>query len=213
MDTGNALNEMPCGEIGKGIIWAQHSGVYWQEYCHKQCEAAGFFNVSTNWPGVYFNDTTKMLLVVYVDDMKCSGPKDKMKETWQALSQNLNLEEPKGDIAGTHTFLGCIHKRSSKTVNGVKLETMEYDVKASVKKAVDKYKEAVYEITGKEPLIWKADTPFLHDELKAVYCANLANRDRSWSAQVVCTRFRWRIYQVSLILREKSEKFKTLWKW
>ena len=110
---------------------------------------------------------TKMLLVVYVDDMKLSGPKDKMKETWKALSQNLNLEEPKGDVTGTHTFLGCIHKRSSKIVNGVKVETMEYDVKASVKKAVDKYKEAVYEITGKEPMIWKADTPFLHDETKS----------------------------------------------
>ena len=44
--------------------------------------------------------------------------------------------------------------------------TMEYDVKASVKKAVDKYKEAVYEITGKEPMIWRADTPFLHEETK-----------------------------------------------
>ena len=64
----------------------------------------------------------------------------------------------------THTSSGCIHKRSSRMVNGVKLETMEYDVKASVKKAVDKYKDAVYEITGKEPLIWKADMPFLHDE-------------------------------------------------
>ena len=60
----------PVVRLEKALYGDKHSGVYWQEYCHKQCEAAGFFNVSTNWPGVYFNDTTKMLLVVYVDDMK-----------------------------------------------------------------------------------------------------------------------------------------------
>ena len=118
------MHSMKClvVRLEKALYGHKHSGVYWQEYCHKQCEAAGFFNVSTNWPGVYFNDVTKMLLVIYVDGMKLSGPKDKMKETWQALSQNLNLEERKEDVSGTHTFLRCIHKRSSRIVNGVKME-------------------------------------------------------------------------------------------
>ena len=49
-----------------------------------------------------------MLLIVYVDDMKLSGPADQMEKTWKALGDNITLEIPKGNQEGEHThFLGA----------------------------------------------------------------------------------------------------------
>ena len=33
-----------------------------------------------------------MLLIVYVDDMKLSGPEDEMEKSWADLSKNIHLE-------------------------------------------------------------------------------------------------------------------------
>ena len=116
-----------------------------------------------------------MLLIVYVDDMKMAGPKEHMKECWRRLGDttlipDFALEKPKGDVeegdegaeeGTTHTFLGCKHVRTHKIINGQRVETIEYDVSSSMRRAVAKYEAAVFEATGQHPLLYKVDTPFL----------------------------------------------------
>ena len=54
------------------------------------------------WPSVFWHPVRRMLLIVYVDDMKLAGPKEHMVTTWEALGKNIKLEVPKGDVvAGT----------------------------------------------------------------------------------------------------------------
>ena len=66
------------------------------------------------WPSVY-TDNNHMLLIVYVDDMKLSGPKEFMDETWERFGKGIKLEVPKGDTdENTHTFLGCVHTRKDR---------------------------------------------------------------------------------------------------
>ena len=103
-----------------------------------------------------------MLLVVYVDDMKLSGPADKMKETWERLGRKIKLEVPKGDDVNNdeHTFLGCKHKRVKKIINGREVMCMEYDVCASMRRAVDKYRETVKLITNMDPELPSVEMPF-----------------------------------------------------
>ena len=96
----------PVFKLEKALYGHKHSGVWWQEFCQEQCEKAGFRLFSPqNWPCVYWNDERKLLLVLYVDDMKLSGPKGQMEEAWKDLGRCINLEKPRGDKEGTHTCL------------------------------------------------------------------------------------------------------------
>ena len=63
----------PVVRLKKALYGHKNSGVYWQRYCDERCREAVFTKVSDNWPSVY-TDGNGMLLIVYVDDMKLSGP-------------------------------------------------------------------------------------------------------------------------------------------
>ena len=93
--------------------------------------------------------------------MILSGPKEKMDGAWERLGKDITLEVPKGTEEGVHTFLGCKHTRFTKTINGKKVECMEYDVSSAMKRCVAKYEEAVYELTGKYPKLYPVKTPFI----------------------------------------------------
>ena len=148
-----------------------------KRYCDKQCRKAGFEPVSENWPSVYWDKDRELLLVVYVDDMKLSGPEHELADAWKRLEGSgdggIKLDKPKGDVdKNIHTFLGCIHTRVDKeiVVDGKKkiIRCMEYDMTHSMKRSVEKYQRAVAKIAGKEPRVGLAKTPFLpEDTVKA----------------------------------------------
>ena len=90
--------DCPVFPLHKALYGHKHSGVFWQEHCHEQATNAGFVPLSTaSWPCVYWNDRLKLLLIIYVDDMKLSGPEKNMKEAWEAIGRNITLERQKGD--------------------------------------------------------------------------------------------------------------------
>ena len=124
----------PMVRLRKALYGHKNSGAYWAECCDVKVKRCGFEPVGQAWPSVYANSDTGMLLIVYVDDMKCSGPKARMAETWKELGKHFDLDIPKGNAEGEHTFLGCVHRKKTwkETVNGVTKEFtgMEYDVMA-----------------------------------------------------------------------------------
>ena len=56
--------------------------------------AAGFKPISDHWPCAYYSDAGQ-ILIVYVDDMKLSGPAKLMESTWEKLGKGIVLEAPK----------------------------------------------------------------------------------------------------------------------
>ena len=117
-------------------------------------------------PQTYWHPEEKLLLVIYVDDMKMSGPESEMASAWAALGENIKLEEPKGDASDRTTFLGCTHVKFTETIDGVDLRCMAYDARASMKRGVAKYEEAVFGVTGKYPELRPVKTPFIVEETK-----------------------------------------------
>ena len=81
----------PVVRLEKALYGHKHSGVFWQKFCTKQVTEAGFEPLGESWPCAYFHPVTKMLLIVYVDDMKLAGPSQHMKATWEALGKNFKL--------------------------------------------------------------------------------------------------------------------------
>ena len=112
----------PVVRLEKALYGHKHSGNFWEDECFKQCSQAGFESLGEEWPGVFWDPKNFLLLVVYVDDMKLSGPRDRLADGWERLNQHLNLEVPKSDEDPNEcTFLGCTTAFSETvTKDGVK---------------------------------------------------------------------------------------------
>ena len=92
-----------------------------------------------NWPSVFFHPEEITLLVVYVDDMKMSGPVKSMDKLLAELGKNIKLEKPKGGDGDTQTFLWCIHRQVDRVVTteaGVErtIRCMEFDMRSAMAK-------------------------------------------------------------------------------
>ena len=104
--------------LEKALYGHPLAGAFWHIYCSKICKAAGFRLFSDNWPCCYWHDETNTMLIVYVDDMKMSGPKEQMAKHWEHFGKGINLAVPPGDSPERSTFLGCDHVRSDKEIKG-----------------------------------------------------------------------------------------------
>ena len=83
------------------------AGGYWGKHCEKHILTEGFLAVP-DWRSVYWHPELKLLLIVYVDDFKMSGPADKISAGWKKLRKGLVIDDP--TPAGK--FLGCINVSS-----------------------------------------------------------------------------------------------------
>ena len=60
----------------------------------------------------------KLLLIVYVDDFKLSGPKCNLEKAWKLIQKGIILETP----TGLGLYLGCRHIQGShKLPDGTKV--------------------------------------------------------------------------------------------
>ncbi len=106
------------------------------------------------------------MLIIYVDDMLLSGPKDHMSEVWSKLGDNIKLAVPPGDKEDVYTFLGCTHTLVERKVNGKKLRCHDTDTSHAMQKVLAKYEVAVYECTGQYPRLFHVETPLMDDDTK-----------------------------------------------
>ena len=86
------------------------SGGFWEQHCEKMLGEVGFQLVfPAAWPSVFFHPTLKLLLAVYVDDFKMSGPSDSMKKGWELISSKIDMDAP----TPMGRYLGCEHHSQS----------------------------------------------------------------------------------------------------
>jgi len=174
--------------LEKALYGHKNSGAYWQEFCNRQCLLAGFKPISDNWPCAYWNEEKHQLLIVYVDDMKLSGPLQYMKLTWDLLGENITLEAPKGNSDNAMTFLGCenrlVESMFEHPEGKVKLRGMTWDVSHSMRRCVAKYEAVVFSITGRYPRIVHTDTPVKPSETKHAECRAPNNGERFYECPI-----------------------------
>jgi len=67
----------------------------WEIHCEKMLIAVGFIMPDPEgWPSVFFHPQLKLLLVVYVDDFKMSGPKESMSKGWELVGSRIDMGVP-----------------------------------------------------------------------------------------------------------------------
>ena len=64
------------------------AGGYWESHCKDRLIAGGFTPVS-DWNSIYWHSKLKMLLMVYVDDFKMSGPCENMNMGWKLIRTSI----------------------------------------------------------------------------------------------------------------------------
>ena len=130
------------------------AGASWEVYCDEAVKRQGFEPMGENWPSVYFHKKLKLLLAIYVDDLKMAGPTQNLKEGWSLLRQAIEIE-PEVDSG---LYLGCeIHYGSEKMSDGHEVRTVTYDMTKFLSDCVSKYREC----SGFEGDFPKVPTPNL----------------------------------------------------
>ena len=71
--------------------------------CNQLVKRKGFTAYGPEWPSVYFHAELQLMLSIYVDDFKLSGPKANLAKGWALLEEVIDLDEP--GPAGL--YLGC----------------------------------------------------------------------------------------------------------
>ena len=61
------------------------------------------------WPSIYWNDSLKVILVIYVDAFKMAGPKGHLASCWSDLRTGLHFE-PESKLG---MYLGCTREKTS----------------------------------------------------------------------------------------------------
>ena len=94
--------------------------------------------------------------MVYVDDLKMSGPLAKVKEAWARLTKpgrlKLDPPEPQGKS------LGCAHSTFERNVNGNKVRGVRYDMGDVMRQCVDHY----HNVCGDQKVaLERVEAPFL----------------------------------------------------
>ncbi|CAE8675163.1 unnamed protein product, partial [Polarella glacialis] len=128
------------------------AGGFWQAHCKNALESVGFIEVSEAWQSLFYHPELKVMMAVYVDDFKASGPVEALKKAWTLARSKIRTGAP--TPIGRH--LGCHH-------NVVELKDrriIEYDTHDFLEQCVSRYKK----VCGEDVVLKKASTPFLDED-------------------------------------------------
>eukprot|EP00435_Cladocopium_sp_Y103_P020859 s2746_g5.t1 len=149
----------PVVRLVKALYGHPDSGTMREQHCDWKVKELNFLPAGEEWPSMYFHMELKLLLVIYVDDLKMAGPKEKLAKGWEMLRSKLNIA-PETDLG---LYLGCLLKKgTTKLHDGTSVSTMTYDMEGLLKLSVEKY----LEIVGKDTKMKKVSTPSLPEETK-----------------------------------------------
>ena len=129
----------------------------WEVHCDAELAAAGFDRIGAEWPSVYFHHNLRLLLTVYVDDFKLSGPEGHLDAGWKLIAERIEIEPP----TPFGLYLGVRQHMTDMTLpDGSRVRGMEYEMTDFLKQCVQKYRELA-DFQGDFPQV---GTPFLSSE-------------------------------------------------
>lgn len=157
-DVDTSKFRRPVVRLLKALYGPPDSGTMWEQHCAAQVKTIGFKPVGEEWPSMYFHAGMKLLLVIYVDDLKLAGPSGNITKGWNLLRTKLKIE-PETDSG---LYLGCLlSKGSSKLHDGTEISTLTYNMEGLLKLSIEKYQEIVGNVKLKQ-----VSTPSIPEETK-----------------------------------------------
>ena len=144
--SANRRKRRPVCRLVKALCGHPDAGTMWEQHCHTAVQKVGFKPLGEEWPSLYFHPEMRLLLVIYVDDLKMAGPTAQLPKAWAMLRKELRLEEetPLG------LYLGCrISKGEAVLHRKTPVQTVTYDMETylDLDLTVKKY----CDVTGFDP--------------------------------------------------------------
>ena len=139
--------------VRKALYGHPLAGECWEERCESKVLKSGFTKVK-GWKSSFFHKARKVLLIVYVDDLKMAGPKDDVTACWRDLRtgpDSLDMADP----TPVNRFLGCNHTIIDLPDGSRK---MTYDMTDFMQSCVTRYLELAPNAKLKH-----VETPFLDE--------------------------------------------------
>ena len=146
-------------------------GGWWERHLEKHLFATGWKSIA-DWRSTYWHQGLKLMLSVYVDDFKLSGPEKNVPIGWKSIRDGVNMEgpTPTGKYLGcNHTLIECHMTPGGDPINNkvpagktraIPVRAIEYDMCDFMKSCVDRYLECA---DGKARTLPKVETPFIEE--------------------------------------------------
>ena len=109
-----------------------------------------------DWSSMYWHKL-KLLLMVYVEDFKMTGPIENMNKGWELIRISIKTDEP----SPPGKCLGCNHVINEVSINGNKVRQMICDMEQFMVQRVETYLAAANKT--RDSLKYAA-TPFLDED-------------------------------------------------
>lgn len=134
------------------------------EYCGSRMKARGFLP-TTSWPSCYSHTELRLVLMIYVDDVKLAGAKKHLAQGWERITDAVEM----GRQEELGQFLGCNREKIVKTLpNRAVLRGVSYNMEIYLRTLATKYKKLMKDVAGSEPNMCAAPTQFLPEYQKDV---------------------------------------------
>ena len=106
---------------------------------------------------MYWCPKLKLLLMVYVDDFKMSGPAGNLEAGWRTITEGIKLV----GIGPVSSYLVCDHATFDGTIDTKPVRESQYTMQPFMESCVDAHRK----IVGKPGLhLPRVDTPFLGED-------------------------------------------------
>ena len=79
----------PVCRLCKALYGHPDYGSYWEDHCDKHVRSEGVEPIGEHWPSCDFHPALKLYLIIYVDDLKMSGPARHLSKGWSKLRNGL----------------------------------------------------------------------------------------------------------------------------
>ena len=87
----------PVCRLWRALYGHPDSGGYWEQHCNASLAAVGFRElIYEDWRSCFWHPELRLLLTVYVDDFKLSGPEESLKKGWELIQTYIDMD-------GSHT--------------------------------------------------------------------------------------------------------------
>ena len=110
---------------GLGPLRASRQRRPLEAHCESKLTEAGYVPIPA-WRSCFWHPRLELLLVVYVDDFKLSGPAHNLAEGWSLFRNAIKTDDPHP----IDWFLGCKHVAFERLLpeTGKKVRGIEYDM-------------------------------------------------------------------------------------
>ena len=99
----------PVVRLLRALYGHPDAGTWWENYYNDHATSVGFVAIP-DWPSCFYHPDLRVLMIVYVDDIKMAGPKEMLPEAWKLLRQGLKI----GPTEPAAHFLGCTHTKRAR---------------------------------------------------------------------------------------------------